>query len=207
MSFVEPARPRYRTEETFDGLEISIPAKRMWFAAGFLGFWLMGWLAGEVAVTAILVVGLINVIQNGLALIPQGPVGLFLLGWLGAWTVGGLAAMRAWLWSMGGREVVTVGRISLRIEHRAPFWSRRKEYNMADVADLRLSQQPAWPWGRAAPFPMGGDHGGTLAFDYGAGTVRFGTGLEEAEAKGILREIGGRCPGIMQQDAGTGDRG
>ena len=77
---------------------------------------------------------------------------------------------------------------------------------MADVADLRLSQQPAWPWGAANQFSMRGDRSGALAFDYGAGTIRFGAGLEEAEAKGILREIGSRCPGIVQ-DAVKGDKG
>ncbi len=44
-----------------------------------------------------------------------------------------------------------------------------------------------------------GISGGQLAFDYGAKTVRFGIGLDEAEAKQILNDIEIQSPDLVEK--------
>lgn len=201
MGFVELAQPRFRAQETIDGLEISIPSRKMWAMTFFLGFWLLGWLVGEVLVAVILIGGLIDAVRNGFEP-ADAPIGLFLLAWLGGWTVGGIVAVRALLWNIAGREVLTVGRGLLRVEHRVPLFHRTKVYDLASVTSLRAMPQPPWPYGFGYPGAWSGwggwGSGGTLAFDYGVSTVRLGTGLDEAEAKLVVREIGAKHPELLE---------
>src|SRR5262245_44404708 len=60
-----------------------------WGAAGFLAFWLCGWAAGECFAAG----ALFNMIFLGGMGGFQWVTVLFLTGWLGAWTIGGIAAM------------------------------------------------------------------------------------------------------------------
>jgi hypothetical protein len=203
MVVVEPAQPRYVMDELPGGILFTIRQKRNWFGILFLAFWLAFWLMGEVLVLGIVVVGLLNLLLNRR---PPGPaewgVGIFLLAWLGGWTVGGLFAIRAWLWSVAGREVISVRADFLRIERGVPLWHRAEEYRMADISSLRLSQPSLSASESTRHAQLWGVYGGLLAFDYGASTVRFGIGLEEAEAKQILNQIGQRYSHLVARDRG-----
>ncbi len=55
------------------------------------------------------------------------------------------------------------------------------------------------PWGHAGQFWGVGQ--GIITFDYGAKTFRFGSGLDEAEAKMILSEITQRYPQYLPRDS------
>ena len=68
----------------------------------------------------------------------------------------------------------------------------RKEYDLQHVRNLRVVPFDASIWSGRDSF--GGMRGGPLAFDYGAKTVRFGTGIDEAEARMILDSIRTRFP-------------
>src|ERR1051325_3666247 len=93
-----PAGSMIRVETGRDGIEIVLPApKRDWtgfVGAAFLGFWLCGWAAGENFALRALFGGFekSNELERS---VPESPlfVRLFLVGWLGFWTLGGLAAM------------------------------------------------------------------------------------------------------------------
>ena len=89
--------------DTPEGLVINIPAAKNWFVIFFFGFWLCLWAFGEVSVIRQLATG------------KSHGAGLFLLGWLGMWTVGGCAAISIWLWSMAGHEIVSLAPTSLAI--------------------------------------------------------------------------------------------
>lgn len=198
MAFEEPVEPRCKIEEGAGGLVITIPSRKRWSMIIFLSFWMCGWALGEVFAAWILVGVLldgqpaedVNGFTTGIL--------LFLVAWLGMWTAAGVFAIYAWLWNIAGRQVVTVGVDGIRIENAIPMWRRGKEYRLADVRSLRIApeQLTVWTFREAARF--WGIGGGPLAFDYGAKTVRFGPGTDEAEAKMILGVITGRCPRICQ---------
>lgn len=205
MSFEEPAKPRYQIESIPTGMRVLIPSKKNWFMILFLGFWLMGWAVGEITVTGALVAGVVKVINGGLDDIASKGAGafggLFMIAWLGAWTVGGAFAIYAWLWQVKGVEEVVIAHDGFCIKRRTPVWTRTKNYHLHEVKSLRASQAQASIFDMSRGMEFWGISGGVLAFDYGAKTVRFGIGLDEAEAKQILGDVRGRFPNLFDEPA------
>jgi hypothetical protein len=179
MKIAPPAR-RSSSRQTPEGLEISIPAKRNIFILLFLAAWLVGWGVGEVSAARELLFGRADT-----------PV-LFLGGWLIAWTLGGGVALYTWLWTLKGREMVILRPDT--IVSKSDLWGlgRSKEYDLQHTKNLRVAPISWNPhdWGAAMQF--WGIGGGPIAFDYGSQTVRIGSGLDEAEAREIVKELRSR---------------
>jgi hypothetical protein len=174
MAKVDPAKSGIQTADTINGVEITMPAKLRIGVALFMTFWLCGWAFGLVSVANQLLSGRTD----------KGAT-LFLVAWLGAWIVGGAWAMVTLAWMLIGREIVRANVVELQhVRQLGPF-SMSREYEMAQVKRLRIFHgDPAASAGRYA---LGGPFGGgTVAFDYGASTKRFGMGLDEAEAHTIV---------------------
>ena len=203
MAFEEVGKKRYRFEETSSGIEISIPSRKNWFIILFLGFWLIGWAVGEVSVIGILAAGIFGLFNNGLSeIVESGPGafgGVFLFAWLGGWTVGGAFAIYAWLWQVKGIERVSISFNALVVEKLTPIWKRKKEYHLQDVVSLRISNSSPSMFTMSGSMEFWGISGGRLAFDYGAKTVQFGAGIDEAEAKFLIKDIGKKYPKIVEQ--------
>ncbi len=178
MTRVEPECARFEVECSNEGLRIIIPTRRRILLIFFLGFWLCGWVMGEVTV--------IQHLASDQALKNEG---LFLLAWLGAWTMGGIFAILTWLNLISGREVVQLNERAISLSREVLGVGRPKEFDLANVADLRLSVQPYNPMDWNSGLQFWGLGGGILAFDYGAKTFRFGAGLDESEGKLILARI------------------
>jgi len=154
-------------------------------AAGFLLFWLCGWLAGECFALWFLGNGLVALMSgtpflSGRSPVQVGPaiaVGSFLLLWLALWTVGGIAAISELLRLVAGEDRLAVEGSGLTVIHRrGPFRSRR-EFPRDTLQRLYLTPT------RCA-----------LAVDSSRGTVelsRLGT-LEERDhaAKALRSELG-----------------
>ena len=204
MAFEELGKKRYSFEEGTSGTVITIPSRKNWFIVLFLGFWLIGWAFGEITVVGILSAGFLKLISDGLPeIIKNGPgafSGLFLLAWLGAWTVGGAFAIYAWLWQVKGVERISMSFEALVLEKITPIWRRKKEYRLRDVAALRLSSSSSSIWTMSGSMEFWGISGGRLAFDYGAKTVQFGIGLDEAEAKFLIKDIEKKYPKIIEEN-------
>jgi hypothetical protein len=66
----------------------------------------------------------------------------------------------------------------------------RKGYDLLNVRNLRVVPFDESLWSRRDPWTPTGP----LAFDYGARTVRFGAGIDEAEARMIVDSIRTRFP-------------
>jgi hypothetical protein len=160
---------------------VVIPARKRWFAILFLSFWLVGWAFGEVTVTRQLMIG------------TAAPI-LFLLAWLAFWTVGGAFAFATVAWSLAGREVVSLESGTFAIRREVLGVGRTWEYNAADVRNLRISTAGFDPFSLESSLRFWGISGGPIAFDYGARTLRFGSGIDEAEAASIVSEVHGRMP-------------
>jgi hypothetical protein len=74
---------------------------------------------------------------------------------------------------------------------------RTRSYRASEIQDLRASTNTFngyARWGRTGlPFGVGG--AGSLVFDYGARTIRLAAGLDEAEAKMLVKEFSTRLKG------------
>jgi hypothetical protein len=185
VAVVSPARPKASIQESSRGLEVIIPARRNWFLTLFLGFWLCGWAVGEVMAAATF-------------LAPDADAGpqLFLIVWLVGWTLGGGFAIFVFLWSLMGHERVQLTSSMLSLKHELFGIGRLREYELHHVRDLRVAPSPYNPYDFRSGMRFWGIGGGTIAFDHGAATVRFGAALEEGEAKKIVERLGAFASGI-----------
>lgn len=178
MAFVQPALMRSTVTPEPNGIKVVIPAKRNWFILLFLTFWLCGWVVGEFSVPLVLFK------QNT----PAGAK-LFSLAWLGGWTVGGGFAIYTWLWQLKGAEIITFTPSGL-LKKRSIFgYGRQQEYSIQHINNLRVATQGYNPFDFSSGGQFWGISGGTIAFDYGAKTYRFGAGLDESEANQIVKQM------------------
>jgi endonuclease V-like protein UPF0215 family len=66
MPIVELPKARYTILEDGTLLRISIPSRKNYFAIFFLGFWLIGWVFGEIMVGGIFITGIIESLLTSL---------------------------------------------------------------------------------------------------------------------------------------------
>jgi len=171
-------------ERTVEGWEAVFRARGMgrYFIGAFLGFWLCGWAAGEVAVLGILGYG-VWALANGMPLFAQATaeaepastplvavfaVGGFLLVWLGIWTFGGTKAIFQFLRLVVGEDRVVVGRDSLRMIEKAGPFRRTREVPRRDIVRLFFK-------GRSQPALMVA----TASTSYAVVSLAEGSELEE----------------------------
>jgi hypothetical protein len=162
-------------------LRISIPAKRRWFLILSLILWLSMWLYAGIAAT-------------GTQITREGEPPFFRLIWLVFWAAGSLFALYALLWMLAGREVVRVAGSEISLRREILGLGRSREFDAAAVRNFRSSVVPFNPWDPSSALMFWGLGGGTITFDYGPRTYRFGAGLDEAEAKSLAVMIGSRIP-------------
>jgi hypothetical protein len=174
----QPTDSRITIVDTTDGLRIVMPCRRSWFVICFLAFWICSWAAGEVMVA--------NQLWKGDAP-PEGE--FFMLTWLGVWTMGGAIAIYAWLWQLMGKELLTVRGQAFTIRRDIGGIGFDKEYRLTQMRDLRVGRVGASPFDLSSSFQLWGVGGGVIVFDYGAKTIRFGAGLDEAETKQVVTAI------------------
>ena len=184
MARVDLADIRSSVTDTGRGLEIVVPARRRVFALLFLPFWLFFWTIGGLSAFAAL-------------LSPETPGGadLFMIVWLCGWALGEAAVVTTILWMLRGREVVTVDRDALVVRREVFGVGPTQEYEARHISNLRASPLPfgVGAYG-SSPLALLRQGLGTIAFDYGAKTYRFGIAMEEAEARILIRQIEGKMP-------------
>ena len=178
MTKINPSACRVTVTDGPNGLGLLIPPKRNWFIILFMGFWLCLWAAGEIMVPLQFLKGEIS-----------GITAMFVVGWLGAWTVGGTFAIYLWLWNLMGRQTITMHGHTLTTRREIGGYGFNKAYDLSQVRDLRVSARGLNSWDYSASLEFLGLGGGLVAFDYGAKTYRLGAGLDEAEAKLVVKKI------------------
>jgi len=176
---VPPPGRRSATRRTPEGLEISIPAKRSIFVLAFLFPYLIGWGIGEAIFAGILFKGTSDV--------PHLLVG----AWLVFWTFSGGVALYVWLWMLKGREILALQPDVLIV--RREIWGvgqgESREYLLRHLKNLRVASNPGDPRDWTGSLQSWGLRGGPLAFDYGSQTIRVANGVDESEAREILRDL------------------
>lgn len=149
--------------------------RRNRLAAVFLGAWLIGWVMGEGFAARQLVFG-------------HDPAGTraFLLLWLAGWTVAGVLAVRHTAWTVAGREEIAVEGRSLSLRWAAGPFGRTRIYDLGHVRNIREEDaRPGASLVRGVRFTYPGRQG-TIAFDYGRKTIRFGADLEGEDRRRVL---------------------
>jgi hypothetical protein len=178
---VEPAARRSTWREGTAGPEIVIPARRNWALLVVMPVWLSLWILGITRAA--------SEVASGRA---RGGEADFLSLWAAGAVFGASLVAYAWLWNAIGREVVGRRPGVLAIRREVAGLGRTREYALPDVRNLRVSLPPADASGWAASMRMWRGGPGLIAFDHGARTVRFGDGIDEAEATIVLAELGVR---------------
>lgn len=105
-------------------------------AATFLGLWLCGWAAGELAA----LIALVWVVPK----MASGAIGYlgviaFILAWLTFWTIGGAAALWQFCACLAGRDQFERIPGGVRVTRRAPPFVRRRLLPDGAVQTIRLS--------------------------------------------------------------------
>jgi hypothetical protein len=206
MPVVRVSKQRHSIQEHGSSLKITIPVRKNYFMLFFLGFWLMIWAIGENFFFAIVIARLLQLLftlsASFFEIVTDGVVGmfgngLFLLAlWLGIWTLGGGFALYTCLWQLAGKEYIEVTDDMIKIRNAIFLFGRTEEYSATHIKDLRVSTKVvnhnSLSWSTASSF--WGKPSELLAFDCGTITVRFGSSLDEPEAKQILERITSRFP-------------
>ena len=155
----------------------------------FLMAWLGGWVFGEVSAVG-------QLLNPG-----EKTPSAFLAFWLAGWTLGGAFAASAVIWQLAGREVIVIN--SSTLTHRAEAFGLglSRSYRTADVKNFRSTEYALNPFTnqRALFPPVTGSGFGSVAFDYGARTIRMAPSLEEAEAKMLVRELSSKLPSKLSE--------
>jgi hypothetical protein len=166
------------------GLIIRIPSKKNWFIILFLIAWLGGWYMGESSTIKELIAS-DDIGENG-----------FLIFWLFGWTLGGLFAIVVLLWTIIGQETIIVEQSILKLKKGLlDLGLISKDYDLQSIKNFELSPVTSFIDMFAQSKKIGdfwGVTGGNLKFDYGMKTIKFGIGIDEAEAKYLLEQIGKR---------------
>ena len=173
-----------RAKINFDGIKLSIkiPSKKNWFVIVFLTAWMGGWFMGESSAT------------NEMLSADNAGIDFFMAFWLIGWTVGGLFALVVLLWSLFGQETVIIESgvfiVSRGVLNIGIF---KKSYDINSIKNLELNPESTGLDSFFGQKKKTGDFfgftGGKLRFDYGLKTIRFGTGIDEAEARQLIEEI------------------
>jgi hypothetical protein len=179
----------------------------------FLSLWLVGWALGELAVVAWVVIVPLLLIESRFGMLPPGirdkiahdageswaEVVLVGFVWLPFWTLAGIIAYRALRWQLGGREVILIHEGILELRREAGRRRRSESFELSGLRNLRYAPEPAVSGPtlsltkslRAAQVFLRSE-GGSIAFDHGQRTHRFGISLGEAEARRLVATIRAR---------------
>jgi hypothetical protein len=172
-----PYNGRATIIEHFDKIEITVSPKKKLLFILFFGFWLFGWFFAE---------------KSAISEVTKAGISDFTFIWFIIWTVGGLFAMYS-LWVMfAAKEFIEAGQGVISIKNRALFFMPEKVYDLREVKNLRIEQPEEdddFSFGRRQRIKLDLTNVGTIRFDYGMKTIKFGNGIDEAEAKYIVDKL------------------
>lgn len=182
MSTILPKAARHQARFTGESLLITIPSRKQWLLVPFLAVWLLFWAFAWLQVVSALFKFPLHLI--GPALFQFG----FMAFWLIFWSAGGVFALTTLLWLLVGVETIEVDPRHFHIRRQILGFGRSKRFKLEFVRDLRISQTATWFDGQTY-FNSIWRFEGPLTIDYGAKTYRCGSGVDEAEARQIIKLI------------------
>ncbi len=114
----------------------------------------------------------------------------FLFVWLIGWIIGGFFVIATLLWSIAGLELIKVDGGILEIGKEIFNIKRSKKYQIDEIKHLAISPNVLNDvWGLGHQRNFFGLSGGTVKFDYGLKTFKFGAGIDEAEGRLLIESF------------------
>ena len=110
-----------------------------------------------------------------------------------------ILAIYCLVWRLIGQEIVSVNKDLFVVTRKIWGWASYKAYKTDDISVLRISHPADRRINTLSRFRRLLGLSGTIAFDYGAKTFRFGSGLDEAEGRQIIKKIQAHLPGFLLQ--------
>ena len=195
MPIIIPPNARHSITHRNDKLEIIIPPLKNWFQIIYIFFVLVTWFVSELAAIGIFVLDLTPNALGELTFLSIAKSLLVLI----VWTSVGSLGIYILLWQLVGKEKIIISEKGFCIRHEIFGKCRPKEYLAKYISALRVSpNQPTYS-DRSIFWEFWGFGMGTLAFDYGAKTFRFGIRLDEAEARQIFNQIQLHFPKYLKE--------
>jgi hypothetical protein len=184
QSVFEPLKAgRSKVVRTAEGLEVLVPAPFSWIAALFLLIWLIGWTLGGFAVASS-VFGADFGIQWKNNHPPGGP---FAVVWLCFWVLGEVTVIYQLVWSAFGYERISLTPTALRHDRNILWFERSRFFDLNEIKRLRTSA--ASISNTSNRYAAKRIRGGSIAFDYGRGTIYLAIGIAEGEAYDVIRQL------------------
>ncbi len=181
MSNIEPIYAGNATFESHHGVAtITIPPPPSRLLRILMILFLLPWLGGMFAVLS-------NSSQ-----IQEDTFDLFAYAWVVGWAVGGFFLIRAIVWTFLGKEVITIENGILTIDRKNALLIKTKSYDLTSVKNIRATEVQ---YGNNNLFNVNIhevtmlNNTGTVHFDYGMKTIRFGIGLDEIEGDYLITEL------------------
>jgi len=159
---------------SINGVELHIRAQKDWGSLIFLPLWLTFWTFGGLKAMSWVV--------EPRSSAPNAFIALWLVGW----ACGEVWATYTWFWIAFGKEIVQLKEGSLDVKRDVLGFGRNRRFPLSAVKNLRAS----------GIFPSSSNwenmliqmrlRGGTVAFDDGEKTIRFGIQLSEPESREVV---------------------
>jgi hypothetical protein len=148
-------------------LRIAIPLNRSWITL-FLVVWLTGWTYGGLSIGS-------HLLRH---------FEFFDFVWMCFWVVAECAACYFLLRMLGGSDVIEATVTEFALRKQTFGVGLENTYLVSEMRDLRF--QPEVGGGRSR-------RASRITFDYGAKTIRFGEGIDEAEAAQLISLVQSQC--------------
>jgi hypothetical protein len=209
MKIITPPKPRHTSEIYNEEITITIPVKKRWAEIIWLLFFLLFfsqplyWLGKTVFLYFLYLLSFAGfygeVPHNTDSIVNiMSTIGALIIIFLGFLLIE-LWAVYSLLWRFVGKEIITASKDVFVITRKLFGWKRYKAYKTSDISALRISRPTDYRSEMLSEFRRMFGGAGTIAFDYGAKSFRFGAGLDEAEGRQIIKKIQTHFQNILPQ--------
>lgn len=158
-------------------LKISIPSKKNWVILLFCLGWLVGWYWGLRDVG-------IYLYEN----LQTENIDSFTMVWMVAWLIGGSSVLSIMLWSLFGREKITLKKDHLVFQKTVFGFGRRVRMSKTEVKNFRMHEVCSSSFSGCHIIPFS-NSSGKIRFDYGMRTYCFGLSLDQSEVRSIICQL------------------
>jgi hypothetical protein len=173
------AKTRARIERTPTRTRVVIPARRKIGSILLLSALAVVWLWGETMIAGYILQQIGNQSFSLLSAV-------FLL----FWTIGGASILVVLFWNLAGREIITLVPGALRLERKVLGIGWTRTITFIELPPMTIDHEPSrTTWMGSWPDDYGAFMRGWIAFQHEGSLMRFGMGIDEAEANYVIEQL------------------